>query len=166
MPNTQIEQPRQIDALVYHGINLLDLAGPMQAFWTADSYQPAYKLRTLSIDGQPVETQPGMKIAVDGTFADWSRTADLLIPGGRIDNQLGNSTVHTLLHEAAARTNNARIVSICSGALLLADAGILAGKQASTHWSRASSAQSQFPNVDCSSTSSSSGQVISTPPQA
>jgi len=148
MPNTQLEQHRHIDALVYHGINLLDLAGPMQAFWTADSYRPNYKLRILSADGQPIETQPGIKIAVDGTFADWNPDADLLIPGGRIDKELGSDTLRPLLKEAAARTNGERIISICSGALILADSGILEGKQASTHWSRASTAQTEFPNVD------------------
>ncbi|MES0872236.1 GlxA family transcriptional regulator [Pseudovibrio sp. SCP19] len=148
MPNTQLEQHRHIDALVYHGINLLDLAGPMQAFWTADSYRPNYKLRILSADGQPIETQPGIKIAVDGTFADWNPDADLLIPGGRIDKELGSGPLRPLLKKAAARTNGERIISICSGALILADSGILEGKQASTHWSRASTAQSEFPNVD------------------
>ncbi|KZL05843.1 helix-turn-helix domain-containing protein [Pseudovibrio sp. Ad26] len=148
MPNTQIEQYRHIDALVYHGINLLDLAGPMQAFWTADSYHPKYKLRILSVDGQPIETQPGIKIAVDGKISDWNPKADLLIPGGRVDKELRSSALHSLLQKAAARTNGERIISICSGALILADAGILDGKPASTHWSRASTAQTDFPDVN------------------
>ncbi|WP_093188192.1 helix-turn-helix domain-containing protein [Pseudovibrio sp. Tun.PSC04-5.I4] len=148
MPKTIRTQPRPIDALVYDGINLLDLAGPMQAFWTADCYKPSYKLRVLSVDGKPVESQPGIKIAVDGAIEDWNFEADLLIPGGAVDLALSENKFTSVLQDAAQRTNNTRIVSICSGALLLAQAGILNGKMASTHWSRAAMAQNLFPQVD------------------
>ncbi len=148
MPNSSMEPHRHIDAFVYHGINLLDLAGPMQAFWTADCYHSKYKLRTLSADGQPVETQPGVKIAVDGKFSDWNPRADLLIPGGHVSGELQSGNLKPFLQQAAKRTNGARIISICSGALILADAGILFGKPASTHWSRASYANATYPEVD------------------
>ncbi|WP_068010355.1 GlxA family transcriptional regulator [Pseudovibrio axinellae] len=148
MPNTYTHKIRCIDAIVYDGINLLDLAGPMQAFWTAGTYRPGYQFRVLSADGKPVETQPGIKVAVDGELAQWNKEADLLIPGGMVDQEISAGTFTPLLKEAALRKSDTRIISICSGALILAQAGILDGKQASTHWSRASMAQASYPGVD------------------
>lgn len=114
MPNAIRTQPHPIDALVYDGINILDVAGPMQAFWTAERY----KLRVLSADGEPVESQPGLKITGDGAIKDWNTAADLLIPVGAVDSAPGASKFAPVLQDTAQRTNNTRLASIKQAAHL------------------------------------------------
>lgn len=148
---TKFSKRRQIDVFVYNGMNLLDVAGPVQAFSTAkkNGEQYAYRHRYLSIDGAEMTACCGMRVHADGVLGDGETQNDLLVPGGNgVDQYFSNSRLQNALKLYVQSKNNNRIISICSGALLLADAGVLDGLEATTHWGRETQSKEQFPHVD------------------
>ncbi len=148
--SSQHSSPRSIDILLYDGANSLDIAGPMEVFATCNQYLPAaYSLRTVTLDGKPMRSTAGLAILPDGIATLESDASDLLIPGGNgVDAQMGNPKLQTLITRWRESRPQGRVISICSGALLLADAGILDGQTATTHWSRKAQAKTNFPQVD------------------
>lgn len=151
---TSTTNRRQIDVFIYNGMNLLDVAGPVQAFSTAkDGDRYAYKHRYLSLDGEPITACCGMRVHADAVLGQEGGQAgysnDLLVPGGNgVDQYLSNADLQLALRKYASKDKNNRIISICSGALLLADAALLDGREATTHWGREAQSKAQFPHVD------------------
>lgn len=127
---------RRIDVLLFDDVNLLDVAGPVQAFEAANlDGGVAYEIRFMTTDGAPVRACCGLRMAADGKLPAGPTGDDLLIPGGTgVDRQTENADLLKAIRERAAGTG--RIISVCSGAMLLAAAGVLDGLQATTHWSR------------------------------
>lgn len=141
---------RTIDVFVFNGMNLLDVAGPVQAFSNVYMMgEPAYKHRYLSLDGEPVTACCGMKIQTDGKLETGGPLNDLLIPGGEgIDAYLDEPELMSIISGWQRLSIDNRIISICSGALLLAASGLLDGAEATTHWARGGQAEHKFPLVD------------------
>lgn len=131
-------KPRTIDILLFDGVNLLDVAGPVQAFESARFDGIAiYKHRYVSVGGGPVRAACGMNLLVEAALSASSASDDLLIPGGRgVDALTGSAEALDIIRQWNARHTDSRLISICSGALVLAASGILDGKIATTHWSR------------------------------
>jgi transcriptional regulator GlxA family with amidase domain len=139
-------KPRTILVAVFDGFQILDAAGPIAAFEIAARYVPgAYRIRVAS-------SEPGMVASSSGVR--WPTAAlkgqsniDTLIVSG------GNGTYGAMQDEAFVAaikrlsTRVRRTASVCSGAFLLAQAGLLDGKRATTHWRRAPLLQKTFPNV-------------------
>ena len=144
-----MQKPRPIDILVFDNVNMMDVSGPAQAFSDALlNGNPAYSLRYLSLDGSPVRANCGLSLNVDGALADHDPAADLLVPGGSgVDALMDDETVLAPIRAQAKRPARARLISVCSGALLLAKSGVLNGRPATTHWSRGSQVQELFPDV-------------------
>lgn len=131
--------PRSIDVLVFDDVNLLDVAGPVQAFKTASiNNRRKYEMRYVSLDGAAVRSCCGLRLETDARLCDTSSSDDLLIPGGvGVDALIPDGSLRRIIQNRAARAGNGRLISICSGALVLAAAGVLDGHAATTHWSRA-----------------------------
>lgn len=131
--------PRTIDILLFDDVNLLDVSGPVQAFDTAFANgHKRYDIRYVSLDGRPVKASCGLRLAPDAVLSADSSCDDLLIPGGDgVDALISNDVVCDIIARHLRRKPNGRVISICSGALLLAAAGVLDGRLATTHWSRA-----------------------------
>lgn len=152
---------RKIDVLVFNNVNLLDVAGPVQAFEVANNDgRNRYKISFVSPDGNPVRACCGLRLVPDAKLAANSSNNDLLIPGGAgVDSLLENAGVRELI-QSRAKTEG-RLISVCSGALVLAAAGVLDGLDATTHWSRADDTR-KFANVfwDLDRISTSQGKVF------
>lgn len=131
--------PRTIDILLFEDVNLLDVSGPVQAFKTARVNGSAkYSMRFVSLDGKPVRACCGLALVPDAKLEARSDSDDLLIPGGTgVDALLGNTALKNVIRDRATRPGDGRLISVCSGALVLAHAGVLDGHAATTHWSRA-----------------------------
>lgn len=140
---------RFIDILLFNQVNLLDVAGPAQAFSSAHNNDgKLYKTRFVSLDGKSVTSCCGLKIVADGVASADSDAADLIVPGGiGVDALIDRSELHQLIGAWRSKPDR-RLISVCSGALLLAAAGVLDGCNATTHWSRREKAQSRFPRVN------------------
>ncbi|BCA62718.1 hypothetical protein HMP09_1952 [Sphingomonas sp. HMP9] len=123
---------------------LLDLAGPLDAFNAANaaSGRQLYRWRALSRAGGQMTSGAGLR--VETTRADDDALDTLLVVGGAINAVRRQDEVATVKRVAARST---RIASVCTGAFLLAGAGLLDGRWATTHWSRARELQESFPAV-------------------
>lgn len=141
---------RHIDILLFNDVSILDVAGPAQAYEAANIVHPTfYKTRFVSMDGKPVKSSCGLTLCPDAQANLNGPGNDLIIPGGKgTDHMLENTELQALIKNWHHVRNNRRLISICSGALLLANTGLLDGQDATTHWSRETQATQLFPNVN------------------
>jgi transcriptional regulator GlxA family with amidase domain len=138
--------PAQIAFLIFENFQLLDAAGPIAAFEIAGRYRPgAYALTTLAKSHGVVASSSGASMsALDMRSAHALDT--LVIAGGDGTRQaFRDPELLDFLRQAAAKAR--RIASVCSGAFLLAEAGLLDGKRATTHWGRTSDFAGRYPQV-------------------
>lgn len=153
---------KTVDILLFEDVNLLDVSGPVQAFKTARiNGSRKYRLRYVSLDGKSVTACCGLALGVEARLSTISGANDLLIPGGGgIDVLTANQNIRNIIQHRAA-SENCRLISVCSGALLLASTGILDGLVATTHWSRSEDAQ-KYKNVlwDLDRISTSNGRIF------
>ena len=145
---------RKIACLVFPDVMSLDVTGPVQVFASANVelqrqgraavYQPLLLGESL----EPVASSCGIRLGVD---ACWHGLAPaeldtLLVPGGQgVDMQRQNPALLAWLRRAEGEVR--RLGSVCSGALLLAEAGLLQGHRATTHWADVPSLQ-RFADVE------------------
>ncbi|MGV9381054.1 GlxA family transcriptional regulator [Nonomuraea sp. NPDC003707] len=128
---------------VSDGVLLLDVAGPVQVFNDAGGY----RVRLASPDGQPVRSDVGISLSVDLALSDPDLDVDTLVVPGyprRSSGVLGSALVDRL-RELAPRAR--RVVSVCTGAFLLAEAGLLDGRRVTTHWDACAEFAARFPGV-------------------
>jgi transcriptional regulator GlxA family with amidase domain len=143
---TKIRQklPSRYVAIVIHpGFQLLDVAGPIAAFEIAERFQPgSYRLVVLAPDGGETESSSGTALSTRRLYR--GRFDTIIVSGGEIDRSL--PAMHAIvgwLKRAKAR----RVASVCSGAFLLAQAGLLDGRRATTHWASTAYFARLYPNV-------------------
>ena len=127
---------RQIWLVLYPDANLLDIAGPLQVFATASEQapEPCYEIRVFSRDGGLVRTSCGVELASEPLSAAGDPGGvTLMVAGGHGSDQAMYDGVLTgWLRETGPRAE--RTASVCTGAFLLAEAGLLSGRRAGTHW--------------------------------
>jgi len=138
--------PRAIGFLIFPGFQLLDAAGPIAAFEIASQYGGgAYSLSVLAGTAGRVASSSGASMEAEAM--DAAGDLDTLVVAG------GTGTRDTaLVAELAAVVRTAaasarRVASICSGAFILAEAGLLDGRRATTHWSRTAGFAQRYPQV-------------------
>jgi transcriptional regulator GlxA family with amidase domain len=127
---------------IYEGVNLLDVAGPLEMFYWAgqsDRRKPMEDLVTvlLSEDGKPVTSINGVRFDAQASFAEVPTLDVLWVPGGDPDALAAimkdlSSPYLQYLRQVAKSAK--WVCSVCEGALLLARAGLLDGYKATTHW--------------------------------
>ncbi|MBB4711109.1 GlxA family transcriptional regulator [Streptomyces luteogriseus] len=138
--------PRTVLAVLFDGLQSLDVSGPLEVFAGADLLSPgAYRIRTASLDGAPVRTTSGLTLVPDESLTGAKDPDILLVPGGpgslRPDPRLVD-----WVRERGPRA--ARLVSVCTGAAVLAGAGLLDGRRATTHWAYCDRLAREYPAVE------------------
>ncbi|MEU3183272.1 GlxA family transcriptional regulator [Streptomyces sp. NPDC006923] len=140
---------RSVLVVLFDELQSLDVTGPVEVFAGAarQAGDPdAYRIRTASLDGGPVRTTSGLTIVPDIALTDAPPAPHtLLVPGGAGTRAPDPRLVDWLRACAPAA---GRLVSICTGALLLAEAGLLDGRRATTHWVAADLLARDHPAVD------------------
>jgi len=135
----------------------LDLAGPADTFQLANDSlggdSPAYRALVISAGGRSFATESRLRIAADTSFDDAPELDTIIVPGGaslRLDPEVV-APVASFLRSRAGRTR--RMVSVCTGIYAYGAAGLLNGKQATTHWNHSQDVARRFPEVrlDCDS---------------
>ncbi|WP_436535688.1 GlxA family transcriptional regulator [Actinoplanes sp. HUAS TT8] len=142
--------PRTVIVTAYDGAKLMDVAGPMQAFSEArrPDGSPAYQVVLASEDGRTVTTDTGVRletVRLDDAVRPGVDT--LLVSGGDLTHPLTvTESLRSCLAEHLDRPR--RLGSICTGAFILAELGVLDGRPATTHWAYCRQLQSEHPAVE------------------
>ncbi|OCB49315.1 transcriptional regulator, partial [Mycobacterium vulneris] len=139
--------------LGYAGVQGLDLVGPFDVFATAtlalaglDRPDDGYAVTLTSVDGQPVTTLTGLGFVAAPLPDPHDPIDTIVIPGGiGADAARANPAVVEWIGTASRHAR--RVVSVCTGAFLAAQAGLLDGCPATTHWSEARRMAEEFPSV-------------------
>jgi transcriptional regulator GlxA family with amidase domain len=145
---------RDVLFVLFDDLQSLDVTGPLEVFSIANrlsnldgefSGPLKYQLRTASVGGRPVRTSSGLRLSPDLDLAEAGAPHTVLVPGGG-----GAQRPDPLLLDWLRRTGSTadRIVSVCTGAFLLAEAGLLDGRRATTHWRRSELLATRYPRVN------------------
>src|SRR5215471_9608760 len=106
---------------------------------------PWYDFAVCSIDAKPLRATGGITLHVNGGLRTLQRADTIVIPGWRDADELPPETLLSTLRRAHRR--GARLLSICSGVFVLAAAGLLDGRRATTHWRYAERLASRYPKI-------------------
>ncbi|WP_051451770.1 GlxA family transcriptional regulator [Actinospica robiniae] len=137
---------REIAFLIFPDFQMLDLTGPLEVFSQADRYSPGrYTLRTLALDPGQVISSSGLAVVAEAA-TPFAGADTLIVVGGRgLDVAIRRPEYPEWI--ARASRSCRRTASVCNGALLLAESGLLDGRKATTHWSRAEELAARYPKV-------------------
>jgi transcriptional regulator GlxA family with amidase domain len=144
-------EKKKVGILLFNEVELLDFAGPYEVFSTTDfpcSNDKAFTLKTLSQQRGNVTSRNGLRVVPDADISEAGGLDLLIIPGGygaevvEIENRL-------LIDWVAEQSKRVEIIaSVCTGAFLLAAAGLLSRRQATTHWKRIEKLQRDYPDIE------------------
>lgn len=131
--------------LLFDDVEELDFVGPLEVFGMASKLAGGLEVITISKQGQQVRGRYGLRVQPDYSFSSCPPLDILIVPGGK-----GAREVAMYDHETLAfvrdHAGHAPVASICTGALILAEVGLLRGRRATTHWS-ALDLLRQYPGV-------------------
>jgi transcriptional regulator GlxA family with amidase domain len=142
--------------VVYDGVQSLDFIGPLEVFAAAQTLiaatgraaESGYRITVVGIDGAPIVTSSGVRIVPAVSLGEAPTSIDtLIVPGGT--GSAGVSADGALLdwlRETAPGTR--RVASVCTGAFVLAAAGLLDGRRATTHWAWAAKLAEMYSAVE------------------
>lgn len=145
---------RAILFVAYEGAELLDITGPMEVFHQVNRElnnggKPPYTLTLLAEKPGPFATSSGVKLVANAGWQEHLEEMDSLIVVGGPDEYLyramANRSLLDWLRRSAPQAR--RLVSVCAGVFLLAEAGLLDGRRVTTHWMEVEQLISRYPNL-------------------
>ena len=128
------EVVKEIAFVLYPGLTVFDLAGPLQVFSALSRIVPQYRPVVVAERAIPVMTDIGVRMVPNRTFAELPHPAAFFVPGGTraTFEAMSDTAIRSYIRAAAEHAD--WIVSVCTGALLLASVGLLEGYDVTTHW--------------------------------
>ena len=146
-----------VHILAFDGVEALDFAGPYEVFTTATrmhqrlapaaseaaSAAPLFDVRAVSAESQPVRVCAGLRLLPELDFHTAPPCDVLIVPGGVVDGALACPRTLAWLRKQSARAQIT--ASVCTGAFLLAEAGVLTDQEVTTHWEDLADLQRRYP---------------------
>jgi transcriptional regulator GlxA family with amidase domain len=142
---------RSVVILGYPGVQALDVVGPFEVFTGASIYlrgkhRAGYDVSVVTPTGEPATTGTGLALVARPLPDPRTPIDTVILPGGYgVDDARRNRDVITWIQTAAEQAR--RVVSVCTGAFLAAEAGLLDGCPATTHWAFTDRMAREFPSV-------------------
>jgi transcriptional regulator GlxA family with amidase domain len=144
---------RSILVLAFPGAQLLDVSGPLQVFASANELAEErgqakpYAPRVVAADAGPLVTSSGVALMADSLRSAATKSADtLIVAGGKgVHAAAREPRLVRWVRQQAAKSR--RVASVCTGAFLLAEAGLLDGRRVVTHWTRCQELAARYPNL-------------------
>jgi transcriptional regulator GlxA family with amidase domain len=145
------DMAQRVLILGFEGVQALDMVGPFEVFTGATLYAHAhhadgYDVRVVSAHGAPVSTRTGLTLVADPLPDPGGPVDTVVLPGG-YGTETARKDPDLIDWIAAVAPHARRVVSVCTGAVLAAQAGLLDGCVATTHWAFAPQLASEFPAV-------------------
>ncbi|ANM31228.1 hypothetical protein ABI59_19090 [Acidobacteria bacterium Mor1] len=153
-------EPRQVAICLHPGAEMLDVTGPMDVFATANrilveagrvpapqdpAAGPAYRLQTVAVTAAPLRLLGGLQVLPDRTFDEFAEGIDtVVVPGGPHTREHMGPQIDWL-HRVESSVR--RIASVCTGAFVLAEAGLLDDRRATTHWESCDRLARRYPRI-------------------
>lgn len=151
-PQAQIAKPRAVEVLVFPAVQLLDASGPLQVFATANELTisaggtPPYAPRVVARDGKPVTSSAGLALATHPLSPARTPLDTLLIAGGPgVHAAAADPAMTDWVRKRSAKAR--RTASVCTGVFLLAAAGVLDGRRATSHWLHCAELERRFAKI-------------------
>lgn len=138
--------PHRVGFVVFDGVTMLDVSGPSEVLHQAGRFAAPYGLLLVSPRGGAVTTSTGPALGGTSTAAGAGPLDTVIVAGG--DRLAEGPVERELLDAVAALAGRAdRVASVCTGAFVLAELGLLDGRRAATHWRHAEALARRHPRV-------------------
>ncbi|WP_375484050.1 DJ-1/PfpI family protein [uncultured Jatrophihabitans sp.] len=140
---------KRIGIVLFDGVEELDAVGPWEvlAYWTQTHPDDGWTVTMLSADGAAVTAAKGLVLGAHGALHDAGPLDVVVHPGGRGTRALVSEPAH-LDWVRARRADVPLLTSVCTGSLVYAAAGLLAGRPATTHWSALDELRELDPSIE------------------
>ncbi|SME41529.1 Isonitrile hydratase [Bacillus paranthracis] len=138
-----------VGIFLFNEVEVLDFAGPFEVFSITKVHEEKpFTVYTVSQNGEMITARNGLKVKPDYSIEDLPPVDILIIPGGKgaRENEVKNDIVINWIRQQMKEVK--LMTSVCTGALLLAKAGLLEGLKATTHWASIQTFKKDFPNVE------------------
>ncbi len=146
-----------VGIFVFDEVEVLDFAGPFEVFSTAarmgrrlwPERAPAFAITLIADRPRTVRARGGLPVVAAASFRDHPPLDLFIVPGGEVSGELARSEVRDFVQRTAHATP--LTASVCTGAFLLAQAGLLDGRRVTTHWEDLDELRRSFPQLQIDS---------------
>ena len=158
-PSQEITKSRRIGFLIYPGCEILDLCGPFDVFYYANLWllrfgrtnEPGYQCDIIAATPGPVRTKCGIEIPATHGYSDIRDGLDTLVVAGGEDAEQACKDPFLVEWVRSMAPRVRRVASICTGAFILAAAGLLNHRRVTTHWMYSECLATAYPSIQVDS---------------
>jgi transcriptional regulator GlxA family with amidase domain len=127
---------RHVVIVAFDGVQLLDVVGPLEVFAMANRHgpAPAYEVEVATRTGEPITSSSGLTVVPHRALAGVRNPIDTLVVAGGQGTAAAVADAELVGWVRRRAPRCRRVASVCSGAFVLAEAGLLDGRRATTHW--------------------------------
>ena len=136
-----------IGLLLFDGAEELDFVGPWEVFTMAAKIESDVRVVTIAERAEPIRCAKGMRVLPDHTLSDAPALDVVLVPGGQgTRREVDNPVLIDWLRRTAPGLS--WVTSVCTGALLVCEAGLARGRRVTTHWAFIEDLRKRYPDVE------------------